>query len=69
MYEWDRYKSLHDAMQALEDLFATGEVCEGEKPQIVSMDWQRNAGYRYKIMIGSDDDVLCYEHNKGWGRS
>lgn len=33
-YDYGAYKTLERAQAALEDMFATGDVCEGEKPEI-----------------------------------
>jgi hypothetical protein len=53
MYEYATYRTLREALTALEDLFATGEVLPGERPQIVHRDPQRpqNRGHAYAIMI------------------
>jgi hypothetical protein len=49
-YDYSTHKTMDEANLALDDLFATGEVCEGEHPHIVR---KRLCGrYRYVIVIG-----------------
>ncbi len=49
-YEFSTHKTIEEANQALDDLFATGEVLEGEHPNIVRK--QVRGRYRYVIVIG-----------------
>ncbi len=49
-YDYSTHKTMDEANMALDDLFATGEVLEGEHPNIVRK--QVRGRYRYVIVIG-----------------
>jgi len=49
-YEYSTHRTMDEANMALDDLFATGEVLEGEHPNIVRK--QVRGQYRYVIIIG-----------------
>jgi hypothetical protein len=59
MYEYATYRTLREACTALEDLYATGEILEGERPHIVHRDPQHplNRGDAYVIVIGWDEEA------------
>src|SRR6516165_1202258 len=60
MYEYATYRTLFEALNALEDMYATGEVVEGE---IVHRDPQRpsNHGRAYAIMTKQEKAVLIIQ--------
>jgi hypothetical protein len=55
-YDYSSHVTLAHAKEALEDLFATGEVLEGERPYIDARYSEHSHKTRYVIVVGYDED-------------